>query len=45
MWFVIGLIIGIFFGGAAGVFCSALMVAAKDRDEYENMYWEDEEDE
>lgn len=28
-----------------GIFCSALMVAAKDREVYDNMYLEDEENE
>ena len=42
---VLGLIIGIFIGAAIGVFCSALMIATKDRDEYDNLYRKDEENE
>ena len=45
MTLIIGVIIGLFIGGCMGIFCSALMVAAKDREVYDNMYLEDEENE
>ena len=42
MLFVVGLIVGLFVGASVGIFCAALMIASSDREQYDNLYKDDE---